>query len=188
MGKRKRITIITKIIKETQLIEEIDGSKDFISNCASENAKFIYVYKDFEIEIWIDKHYEKRLLQGDESGKRLGIEKEAVKDLIIFSVKYIFHFYILNRMSNFINFFSKEKPTKSRIVLSDYRAMEAPLNVVIEIHFLDYSKYEITTITAMKCTDFKLSDGQYCISITNQHVNLNRFQNKNLQMIDKILV
>ena len=187
MGDRKRIIKTKKSTEVTEIIEEFVQVKNFELNCASKNAKFIYVFKDFEIEIWIDKHYENRVFKGDESGERLGIEEETVKNIIIDSVKYIFHFYILHRISNFINFFNKEKPTKYRVVLKDYRNTQIPVNIVIEIHFLDYSKYEITTITAMKCVDFLLSDGQYVISVTNNYVNFHRFQNKSLINIDKIL-
>lgn len=183
MKKRKRITKTNK----TESNEKLEGIKVFEENCASPNAKFIYKYKDFEIEIWIDKHYEKRLLHGDENGVRLGIEEDIIKNLIIESVKYIFHFYIRHRIS-YINFFNRDKPTKNRIVLKDYRNEEEPLNVVVEIHFLDYSKYEITTITAMKCTDFHISDGQYNITISNDSVKLNRLQNKVLCNIDKISI
>lgn len=186
MKKRKRITKNSNV-EATKINYELKDVKVFEQNCASPNAKFIYKYKDFEIEIWIDKHYEKRVLLGDENGKRIGIEEDIIKNLIIESVKYIFHFYIRHRIS-YINFFNKDKPTKNRIVLKDYRNVEEPLNVVIEIHFLDYSKYEITTITAMKCTDFHISDGQYNITISNDFINLNRLQNKILCNIDKISI
>lgn len=170
MGKRPRIKFEDKS-------EEL-----FKLNCASENAKFLYLHKDFEIEIWIDKHYQNRLEKGDENGKREGIEEDAVMALIIESFKYIFHFYIKHKHVSFINFFNKEKPTKYRIVVKD----ENNLNVVLEIHFLDYSKYEITIITAMKVEEFKLSDGQYILSIGTQSIKFEKFANKQLSKIDKI--
>ena len=183
MGKRKRIT---KTIKTTEVTEVIEIVDDFKPNCASQSAKFIHNFKDFEFEIWIDKHYEIRLNQGDEFGKREGIDEEKIIELIVVSIKYIFHFYIKNRLTNYINFFNRDKPTKNRIVIKDWRDTENPLNIVVEIHFLDFGKYEITTITAMKCIDFKLSDGQYNITISDNSVNLNRFVNRNLGTIDKI--
>ncbi|REC39989.1 MULTISPECIES: hypothetical protein [Chryseobacterium] len=186
MGKRPRIKRQEELIEPKTEIVSTTSVEDFIQNCASPNAKFIHKYTDFEIEIWIDKHYEKRSVDGDENGKRLGIDLEPVIKLIIDSVKYIFHFYMVLRLSNLINFFNKEKPTKHRIIVKDFRGAEDPLNIVIEVHFLDYSKYEITIITAMKCQDFKISDGQIFMSITAEGVNLNRMVQTKITSIDKI--
>lgn len=166
MGNRPRIK------KKALPIEGV-----YEKNCATDNAKYITTYKDFEIELWLDKHYQNRIDYGDNEGKREGIEFDIVKDLIVDSFKYIFHFYIKHRGLQFINFFNKAKPTNYRVVLKKY-VDENPLNVVIEIHFLDYSKYEITIKTAMVIEDFKLSDGQYSISVDENNVRLNRFVNK----------
>lgn len=177
MGKRLRIS------KPEKLKEE------FKKNIASENAKLIHKYNDFEFEIWIDKHYEDRVKYGDENGAREGIEQEKVLPLIIESIKFIFHFYLSNRITAFINFPDKKNPrskTKHRIVIKDYRNTEIPLNFVIEIHFLDYGKYEITTITAMKTKDFIMTDGQYCISYTDKSINLNRMILRQISTIDKL--
>ena len=174
MRKRPRISIEKHVEKD-----------EFSQNCASHNAKFVYKYKDFEIEIWIDKHYQDRVDYGDDIGKRHGIDENIVIKLIVESFKYIFHFYSRHRTINFINFFEKGKVTDYRIVLKKY-IDEQPLNVAIEIHFLDYSKYEVTIKTAMVIDDFRLSDGQYSISVTNDKVLLNRFVNKEIYRIDQI--
>ena len=63
----------------------------FTNNTASPNAKLLLNYKDFEIEIWIEKHYENREKDGDDNGKREGIEEIKVKDLVIENVKHILH-------------------------------------------------------------------------------------------------
>ncbi|PWN62430.1 hypothetical protein C1631_022970 [Chryseobacterium phosphatilyticum] len=186
MGKRPRIP---KSVKAPEPIAPSEGTEDFKKNIASENAKLIYKYSDFEIEIWIDKHYEIRATEGDANGIREGIEQKKVLELIIESVKYIFHFYISNRITAFINFPDRKKPrskTNYRIVLKDFRNSETPLNLVIEIHLIGYGKYEITTITAMKTNDFYMTDGQYCISFTDSSINLNRLILKNLSAIDKL--
>ena len=60
-----------------------DGKPEYIPNCASDNAKFLHKYTEFEIELWIDKHYENRLLHGDDNGKREGINQKDVQELII---------------------------------------------------------------------------------------------------------
>lgn len=186
MAKRPRIKKADQLIEQKNEALFTTSLDDFIQNCASPNAKFIHKYTDFEIEIWIDKHYEKRYVNGDENGKRLGIDLETVMKLVIDSVKYIFHFYMTLRLSNLINFFNKDKPTKHRIVIKDFRGAVDPLNIVIEIHFLDYSKYEITIITAMKCEEFKISDGQIFMSITAEGVNLNRMVKATINTIHKI--
>lgn len=186
MGNRPRIKKPEKFVEQESEVVPVDSTIDFTQNCASPNAKLIYKYTDFEIEIWIDKHYEKRATEGDENGARLGIDQETVINLTINSVKYIFHFYMILRLSNLINFFNKEKPTKHRIVVKDFRGTEEPLNIVIEVHFLNYSQYEITIITAMKCQDFSMSDGQIFMSITDTGVNLNRFVKKDVVSISKI--
>lgn len=186
MGKRPRIKKSTENIGSTQVLIADGQTNHFSQNCATPNGKLIHKYNDFEIEIWIDQHYEKRATIGDDSGLRLGIEKEKVTSLIIDCVKYIFHFYMTLRLNHVINFFDKDNPTKDRIILKDFRGSEEALNVAVEIHFLDYSKYEITIITAMKGNDFKMFDGQYNISITDEGVNLNKFQNKTLLSVDKL--
>lgn len=185
MGKRPRIKKTANFNEETEVIP-VNTNNDFTQNCASPNAKFIHKYTDFEIEIWIDEHYEKRANEGDENGFREGIEKDIVINLIIDSVKFIFHFYMTLRLTNLINFFNRAKPTKHRIVVKDYRGTAIPLNIVIEVHFLNYSQYEITIITAMKCQDFKMSDGQIFMSMTDTGVNLNRLVQTNSISIHKI--
>ncbi|AFU69956.1 hypothetical protein P700755_003314 [Psychroflexus torquis ATCC 700755] len=178
MGIRPRIN------KNVNARSEIKA--DFEPNCASENAKFLHKYTEFEVELWIDKHYEKRLLQGDDNGKREGISEENVQKLIINAFKYLLDIYLRFPQFKFINFFeSGKKPTKERIVLKNVHD-NGTLNVVIEIHFLDTSKYEVTVITAMEVDDFKIADGQYVISIVQNRVLLKRNVNKNLQEIYKL--
>lgn len=188
MTKRKQINNKSKLI-ESDTPASVQKAEEFKPNTASKNAKLIHKFNDFEFEIWIDKHYEDRVNYGDQNGIREGIEQEKIQALIIESVKYIFHFYLSNRISNFINFPNKSNPkskTNNRVVIKDFRKTEVPLNFVIEIHFLEYGKYEITTITAMKTTDFFLTDGQYCISFTDSSINLNRLVVKQLSTIDKL--
>lgn len=185
MGKRPRIKTSENLINKKTEVSSIP-TNSFTQNCASKNAKIIHTYNDFSIEVWIDKHYEIRSTKGDENGLRAGIEQRTVINLVIESVKYIFHFYMITRLPNLINFFNKEKPTKHRLVIRDFCGIEEPLNIVIEIHFLDYSKYEITVITAMKCKDFMMSDGQIFMSLTDTTINLNRLVKKNVTSISNI--
>jgi len=189
MGKRPRIQKQEELIESKTKTVSTTKIDVFTQNSASKNAKLIHKYKDVEIEIWIDKHYENRVDFGDENGKREGIEQSVVQSLVIDSVKYIFHFYLNSRISNFINFPDKKNPIRNnRIIIKDFRDAEVPLNIAIEIHFLTYGKYEITVITAMKTVDMKIHDSQYCVSLTNFGVNLNRMENKNLRTMDTIKI
>ena len=185
MGKRPRIKKSEELIDSSSEIIHIPANS-FTQNCASKNAKNIYTYNDFTIEIWVDEHYEIRATKGDENGLREGIDQKTVINLVTESVKYIFHFYMITRLPNLINFFNKENPTKHRIVIRDFRGTEEPLNIVIEVHFLDYSKYEITIITAMKGKKFSMYDGQLFMSITDETINLNRLVKQNITSISKI--
>lgn len=178
MGKRPRIKNIKKATSETE--------PDFKPNCASENAKLLHKYTEFEVELWIDKHYQNRRIHGDENGRREGIEEKEVQDLIIKAFKYLLDIYLRFPRFTFINFFEKDKtPTKERIVLKEIKD-NGTLNVVIEIHFLDTSKYEVTVVTAMEVENFKVADGQYVISLVGNRVLLKRNVNKNLQEIYKL--
>lgn len=188
MGKRPRIKKTLENIESTQIFSSDSQTTNFSQNCSTPNAKLVHKYTDFEIEIWIDEHYGKRESIGDENGLRLGIEMDKVINLIIDSVKFIFHFYMTLRLTNLINFYNRDKPTKHRIVVKDFRVTDVPLNIVIEVHFLDYSKYEITVITAMKCENFKMSDGQIFMSLTENGVNLNRLVQLEGKSISKISI
>jgi hypothetical protein len=178
MGNRPKID---KTAKDTSNVKP-----DFKPNCASDNAKFLHKYTEFEVELWIDKHYENRLLHGDENGKREGINEKDVQELIINAFKYLLDIYLRFPRFKFINFFEQDKtPTKERIVLKNVHE-NGTLNVVVEIHFLDTSKYEVTVITAMEIDDFKIADSQYVISIVEDRVVLKRNVNKSLQEIYKL--
>lgn len=178
MGNRIRIKKIAKA--------KSDVKPDFEPNCASDNAKLLHKYKEFEVELWIDKHYLNRLVYGDENGKREGISEENVQELIIKAFKYLLDIYLRFPRFNFINFYEHGKtPSKERIVFKNIHE-NGTLNVVVEIHFLDTSKYELTVITAMEVDNFKIADGQYVISLLQNRVLLKRNVNKNLQEIYKL--
>ncbi|TRZ41699.1 hypothetical protein [Robertkochia solimangrovi] len=162
---------------------------EFVPNCASENARKIHVYKEFEIELWIDKHYHDRKVHGDENGKREGIEENDVSSLIIDSFKYLLEIYLRGSKFKFINFFDPSKPgqAKERIVLKRFLD-DGVLNVVVEVNYIDTSKYEITVITAMQTIEdnFRISDGQYSLCLSTDSINLNRMVNKSNNSIYKL--
>lgn len=163
-----------------------DLKSGFQSNCASENAKLLHKYSEFEVKLWIDKHYQNRLVHGDVDGKREGINKEAVQKLIIKAFRYLLDIYLRFPRFKSINFYEQGKTlSKERIVLKNVHE-NGTLNVVVEIHFLDTSKYEVTVITAMEIDNFNIADGQYVISIVQNRVLLKRNINKNLENIYKL--
>lgn len=55
-----------------------------------------------------------------------------------------------------------------------------------KIWVLDFLKRIQNEKTAMVIDDFRLSDGQYSISVTNDKVLLDRFVNKEIYRIDQI--
>lgn len=109
-----------------------------------------------------------------------------MQNLIIKAFKYLLDIYLRFPRFKFINFYEQGgKPTKERIVLKNHHE-SGILNVVIEIHFLDTSKYEVTVITAMEVDNFKIADGQYVISLVENRVLLKRNVNKNSEEIYKL--
>lgn len=172
-------------MKRKRIKNRVLDPLEFKANCASENARLLYRYNEFEIELWIDKHYHIRRSVGDDSGKRDNIEEKEVKDLIIQSFKYLIDFYLRFPKFTFINFFEKGKINRKRLVLQDYK-IDGILNVVIEIHFLDVSKYEITVVTAMSISDFKIADGQFVLSFSSSKIVLKKMENKILKEIYKV--
>ncbi|GAA3600840.1 hypothetical protein Q4Q39_12395 [Flavivirga amylovorans] len=169
MLKRKRIS------KEVRNIEVIEDPLEFKPNCASKNAQCIHKYDELKVELWCDKHYHQRRTFGDSKGKREGIEVDGVQELIIDAFKYLLDIYLRGVQFKFINFFDPKKPNNvfNRIVIKKPIG-DNVLNVVAEIHYLETSKFEITVITAMAISDFKVADGQYSLTIADKSVVLRR--------------
>lgn len=177
--KKKRRRIIRTIG------DVVHDEKEFKPNCASKNAKLIHEYKEFEVELHIDKHYETRLIHGDDEGKREGIDEDLVKALIIKSFKYLVDIALRNPHFRFITYFDRSNPIAGkRLVLRDIKTTGI-LNVVIEVHYVDVSKFEVTAFTAMQVDDFKIADGQYVLSFSDKSgkVNLTRKVNKSIENV-----
>ncbi|MEY8779840.1 hypothetical protein AB9K32_05395 [Allomuricauda sp. XS_ASV26] len=179
--KRKRIPMI----KGTLVVDK----EAFVENCASQNAKPIHEYEEFKVELWVDKHYQDRSQFGDENGKREGIEVERVQDLMIRAFRYLLDIYLRGVNFKFINHFDPNKPDKPpiKVVLKEIQA-DGTLNVVVQIHYLEPGKFQITVITAMKVDDFRIADGQYAISLTSKEAILRRNVRKSMELIYKVRV
>lgn len=175
-----------RIKKDLKDIEVIVDPIEYKSNCASKNAQIIHIYDELKVELWCDKHYHMRRTLGDDNGKREGIEVEDVQNLIIDSFKYLLDFYLKGVKFSFINYFDGNDPNKTSLrTVCKKKIDNNTLNVVTEIHYLDTSKFEITVITAMVVDDFKISDGQYVLTISDNQVVLRRNVQKRMVEITK---
>ena len=181
--KRKR----ARIKRDIKDIEVIADPIAYKPNCASENAQLIHQYDELKVELWCDKHYHNRRTFGDVNGRREGIEVEGVQELIIDGFKYLLDFFLRGVPFKFINYFDINNKNKLpyRVVIKR-RVDVSVLNVVAEIHYLDTSKFEITVITAMVTDNFKVSDGQYALTISNNSVVLRRNIQKSMNEVYRI--
>jgi len=177
MAKRPRIGIPTASPAITDTLE-------FTKNKCSESArKVISHFENIEVELWFDKHYYVRAQHGDDYGKREGIDIEVVKDLVRSSIKHLYYYSLRIDGFAFINF-SDQAKRFFRVLLKENYSGDKTLNVVVEFHFVDFRKYEVTIKTAMREDDFKVSDGQYIIELIDKDTsNLSR---KNVNGIQKI--
>lgn len=73
---------------------------------------------------------------------------------------------------------------KNRIVLTELDPQKNNLNLIVEYHFLDLHKYEVTVITAMRKNNFQISDNQYCVQFDNDVSYLFVNKNKKITEID----
>lgn len=152
------------------------------SNICSKNATIIcHVNHTINSSVWSDKHYIKRLEDGDENGIREGIEiydvrllvEETFNHIVCYGLKY-------DKIVNFPPFvFNKS----SRIVLKRFLDGGEVLNVAVEYHFFDVNTYEITIWTAMKVNDFFIRDGQYVVELHHDKTKLLRSVSKKLNLV-----
>ena len=176
MGKRPRINI--KEVIGDGFIPTNQYGEIFQKNAASENAKHHCTYEELlSFEFWIDKHYVNRNNFGDENGERDGIHITVVEHLIKKSFKHLFYYSLKHKNFSFINHPPK-KTHNTRVVITDIEQKLDNLNIVIEYHFLDFHKYEVTVITAMRENKFRLSNGQYNIQFNGNESSL-MFHEKN---------
>ena len=157
---------------------------EFIRNKCSDHARKIFIeIEKIHFELWFDKHYHDRHQHGDENGKRKGIDPGTVEGLVRRSLKHLLFYSTVAAGFKFMNVNSNQPPV--RIVLQE-ELEGIKLNVVIEAHFLDINRYEITVKTAMCTNDFRISMGQYCIEIQEDNSSLTRCDNKKLVEIFSI--
>jgi hypothetical protein len=180
MGNRPRIKSKTGI---QQLI--IDPLAFTVNKATSLGRKISEYSLKINFEIWEDKHVAVRRQHGDDLGQRQGIEKETVSQLVKDSLPFLIHFSITNNKFSFISS-SESSERKKRVILQKECDDLILLNVVVECHLLDTTKYELTIITAMKINGFSVSDGQFVLRLFSDGASLNQNQKGTIQEIDTV--
>jgi hypothetical protein len=143
----------------------IEDPMELKANKSSQKARRVFTeIESVTIDLWFDKHYLDRNQHGDELGKREGINNDIVESLVKRSLKHMIAYSTLVKGFNFLNQDLKSNERPLRIVLQQ-ETQQGMLNVVIEAHFLDVSRYEITVKTAMCKDNYQLSDNQYSIAL-----------------------
>jgi len=180
--KRKRKRIAYKPRVENILEDPLELKP----NKCSVKARRVFVEEEnITIELWFDKHYLDRNQHGDEFGKRDGIDNDTVEDLVRRSLKHMIAYSTLVKGFTFLNrnILPNERPI--RLVLQE-QADCGLLNVVIEAHFVEVDKYEITVKTAMCKDNYQLSDNQYAIELDGDGSILRKSDVKTVRDVSNI--
>jgi hypothetical protein len=174
--KRPRIGVTEK----GKLVET--DPQAFVKNKCSDKAKKTFDHKaTVRISGWIDQHLHIRQQQGDEYGKRDGIDPVTVEGLVKESLKYLLLYSALVKGFKFINHPQVPETNKRIILRKDNEGFW--LYVVIEVHFLAVQEFEITIITAMQEADFRVGAGQYVVEIQEGTSTLYKFDNEKFSEI-----
>lgn len=177
--KRKRITYRPKVPNV------IDDPLELRPNKSSVKARRILIsVENITIELWFDKHYLDRCQHGDEYGKREGIDYDSVTSLVKRSIRHMIAYSTLVKGFNFLNK-STASHEMERIVLQEQAACGL-LNVVIETHYLDINRLEITVKTALCKDNYHLSKNQYSIELDGDHSILKKCDVKTIREVCSI--
>lgn len=175
--KRKRITYRPKAPNA------IEDPLELRPNKSSVKARRVFItVENITIELWFDKHYLDRYQHGDEDGKRQGIGYDIVEDLVRRSVKHMLTYSTIVKGFNFLNQNHQQHERPYRVVLQE-QSIFGQLNVVIEAHFLDLNRFELTVKTAMCKDDFRLNDNEYLIELTDSGSILKRCEIKSIKEV-----
>ena len=159
MGERPRI------IKP--VIEEIIDPHAYTANSCTQNARKFHEYSnDLVVELWIDKHCTLRQVE------RSGIDIDTLQNLAIESVKHIIYYQLRLQKFNIVQY--PEHRGRDKRVLVQETTDEGVLNLILEYHYLDLCRYEVTMITAMVDDNFGIFDGQYILNIDGESSTLKR--------------
>jgi hypothetical protein len=166
-------------------VEGVEDELAFEANRSSPNArKIIKVKPNLIVELWFDKHYYKRHHEGDDSGKREGIDPETVLSLVTRSLEHLFIYGSLCKGFNFVNHETVPEFPHRIVLMEEVDA--SILNVVIEVHYIDYNRFEVTVMTAMVVDNFRMPAGQFCIEIHQEHSVLKKQEKGKLSEVSSI--
>lgn len=178
MGKRPRKT--NEMIGEIVIDPEM-----YIANKGSKSAKKILdKTQEVHIEIWFDKHYSERYHHGEDNGDvREGISPDVIKEVIANSISHIFHYSFCVSSFSFIN---KEGVHRAVRFVIKTQTDFGTLNIVVGFFHIERSKYEVTVYTAMCVDDFRVSDGQFIISLDGESSTLSKKAGPEFKHVDSI--
>lgn len=160
MGDRPRIKKL--------LQEEVVDPEAYKPNSCSNSAKYFHEYpNDLIVELWIDKHCSLRQVE------RAGIDLDILKALAMESVKHTIYYQLRLPKFNIIQY-PEYRGKDKRILVQQATDEGGLLNLVVEYHYLDFSRYEVTLITAMVEDNFNIFDGQYILFIDGESSTLKR--------------
>ena len=173
---RKRIPI------KRFLLSPIEDKMAYSKNRCSDNARQINSIKpNLIFEVWFDKHYLIRRQFGDDKGIREGIDAAKVESLVTRSIEHLVAYSSILKNFTFINY-ELNGERANRIVLQE-STEDGMLNVVIEVHLINSTTYEITVKTAMREDSFKISDSQFALEIIDNESILKRMEKGHIKEI-----
>lgn len=184
-GKRRRLRLAEKPKPGMPVVEDVEA---FIANRSSAKARIVTAIDErIGIELFFDKHYLDRHQHGDNNGVRVGIEKESVETLVLTSIKHLMFYSAVLERFNFLNHSEIEAPNHNGIKIVCRQSTDnGTLNVVIQAHYIDLNKYEVTVITAMCVDEFRIFDNQFVLDMYPDGSTLSRMVNKALREVYKI--
>jgi hypothetical protein len=169
---RKRIPLL----RPPAIAPLIDPLSYTSNKCTLKAKEICTVTEKVIINLWGDKHYFDRHFQGDENGRRDGIDPLTIESLVKRSVKHLLLYGATVKGFRFVNFPESPDPGIRIILQEEYNS--TMLNVVIETHFVNINTYEITVVTAQCVDDFRAQIGQFAIELQGDASILKKKENK----------
>ena len=152
--KRKRINRMVGAV-------EVKDDLAFTECLGSKSAKEIRTTPhNINLELWFAKHYHNRDQFVDEDGNQRDIPPLDIEALVTKGLKHLIFYSAVVKGFTFLN--HEDYPGIIRVVLKDTYSKSSALSVLIQSHFKNFSKYQITVITAIDA-HIHMASGQYCV-------------------------
>ena len=147
-------------------LQPVVDELEFRPNKGSKNARPVEgIARKIEFNLWFDKHYIIRHQHGDENGKREGIEKDDVRNLVLEAMG---HLLVYSSLVAGFTFLNRNPPSyNAKRIVCQRELNGCTLNVVIEVHYDGLHSFEVTVFTAMCSDEFVISQGQYVIEMVD---------------------